>query len=115
MMLRGHFLAAVIVALCGIGTALYASSSAAMDLKMAVTSVSGMEMPDCDGCDAGGGSDPAAACDSPCVPPAFTAMAVDPPTLPSMGRGERRSCADPRLAGRTGPPDHHPPRSSVLI
>lgn len=95
------------------GSVFATASSATMALEMAAVSDADMTMGGCDACPASDMNQSHARCDIDCTVPAAVirfdgaVLAVPLATAPLP----RRSLA---LAGRTGPPDRSPPRTTIL-
>lgn len=95
------------------GSVFATASSATMALDMAVVDDADMTMDGCDGCPASDKNQSHASCDMDCTVPAAVilfdgaALAVPLATVPLPRKGLA-------LAGRTGPPDRSPPRTTIL-
>ena len=103
------FIAVLAAYVAGVG--IYAASSTAMAGNMVLGGPG--EMGDCQGCDPGGGADPASACDVPCLPPLMATLSPDT-ALPAPPSEQSIGGASHSFAGRTGPPDLSPPKFSIL-
>ena len=104
--------ALILLAVFAAGTVAHAASATTMSLKMALAAGGTMDMDDCEGCGSGGDDGKSGAtCDIICISP-FAG------TLNAEGSFLRPVAATPSafglydFAGRTGPPDPYPPRSS---
>jgi len=104
---RRPFLA-LIIALLAIGS-LLPGAGAAMELKMAVSGMADMDMPDCDECD-----DPHATCDFGCTSPQMALVAFPDNGPMRAPCADQHSVTHTRLVGIAGPPDTAPPRSSSV-
>ena len=89
------------------GTAVHASQATAMDLHAALAAGDAPAMPCCDGCDDSG--DPSAGCSAACT---VQLLGLLPKAAVSPAAGAIAAETGPTsiLAGRTGPPDLHPPK-----
>jgi len=108
-------LAAMILAFAA-GTVTWAARGVVMDMALAGMS-STMSMPGCDACDDEGSDRPAdgmASCSVTCIAPAFAPLPQHEASAPAALRASPVGSGTPVLAGRTGAPDLHPPRTIVL-
>lgn len=91
-----------------------ATSATAMSIEMALADEGAMDMADDQDCDSGAaghmtGADCHFACNSLLLYHLGEQAALSPPPTASFDL-----CGPPGFAGRTCPPDPHPPRSSIL-
>lgn len=99
------------------GTVLNATRAAAMDFAMAAASTAGMGMAGCGDCgDDGDGQTGSsmAACAALCATPPMAPPAFAPEVAVFAPDAAIPLAAIPAPAGFTGPPDLHPPRTTVL-
>jgi hypothetical protein len=106
-----RFLFIVVLATYVAGLGVLAASATAMAGNMVMGGAG--EMGDCQGCDPVGGDDPASACDTTCLTP-MMAMLSPEAALGAPLSEQAGGAASHCFAGRTGPPDLSPPRSSSL-
>jgi hypothetical protein len=103
--------AIALLALFAMGAVVHAAAATAMSVKMALSDSGLMDMADCDGC--ASGDDGGAVCDLVCNSSLAGNLSGDTDLSPSPvainARWESRD-----FTGRTGPPDHHPPRYLIL-
>lgn len=84
-----------------------------MSIKMALADGGTMDMADCKGCGSGNeGDDGGLDCDMVCVAP-FLANLSPEGSSPIVTGTCPSSCGFYDLAGRTGPPEPHPPRTFI--
>jgi hypothetical protein len=106
-----RFLLIAVLATYVAGLGVLAASVTAMAGKMVMSGAG--EMGDCQGCDPVGGDDPASDCDTPCVTPLLATLSPESGLWAPLS-AQAIGAANHRFAGRTGPPDPSPPRSSIL-
>jgi len=92
------------------GFGVKAASAATMEFDMAMTDDASMKMSACGACDTDG--EPAA-CDLDCTVPAVLLLFQVSVAAPAAGNSRAVITSD-SFAGRTGPPDPHPPRTHIL-
>lgn len=100
-----------LIALFAAGMVVQTTSATFMGVAMAVTATAGMDMPDCDGCNADNeGSD---SCGFACVP--LNAATVDADAIfQSMAEARADGDRSKGLRGRVGPPEPDPPQATIL-
>ena len=94
-----------------VGTVAYTTNATAMSLKMALADGSGMDMGECNDCDGGNGL--RISCDLMCVAPLLAHFPADAIFLPPHA-SLPVTIDIVVFTGRTGPPDHNPPRTLIL-
>ena len=94
-----------------VGTVAYTSNVTAMAFKMALANGSSTDMGECGDCDRGNGVK--SNCDLVCVAPLLANITADAPFLPPHS-ALPATIKVANFVGRTGPPDHNPPRHLIL-
>ena len=107
-----------LIAVFAAWTAAHVASATTMSLEMvAMTAADGevMDMADCEACGAGEmGEQASLACDIACVSPALADLGASQAFTSAPVSSQARWSVDD-FAGRTYPPDPHPPRAVLLI
>ena len=115
MTLLARLLVIALLAVFAASSVAQASAATTMAARMALAADHGMGMEDCQACGSGDARKADAICDLACVPaPALTALGWDQaPAFVSTASHPAPAARD--LAGWTGPPDPHPPRSLLPV
>jgi hypothetical protein len=105
-----------LIAVFAAWSAAHVANATTMALEMATVEGDGMDMAGCDACDSEEMGDQASlACDVTCVSPVLVDLATTSQAFTSAPTASHAIKPLSDLAGRSYPPEPHPPRSVLLI